>query len=103
MRFGKLLFAPVLGLGLALVASPASAAPGGGALGGIKADAAAGSAVEKAGWHYRCHWRHGRRICHRYWVRPHVYIQPYAFYGPRIYIGPRRHHGYYGYRHYRRH
>jgi hypothetical protein len=98
MRFFRSLVGPLAGLALAAAAGTANAAPSGSGLGDLKGDAAATTAVEKAYWSVRCHWHRGHKVCHRVWVRPHVYVAP-----PYLYFGPSRHYGYrhHGYRRWR--
>lgn len=98
MELMRKLIGPLAGLTMALAAGSANAAPAGGGLTGLKDEAAAASAVDKAYWSVRCHWHRGHKVCHRVWVRPHVYIAP-----PFLHFGPRRHYGhrFYGHRRWR--
>ena len=97
MNSGLFALPAVLGIGLGILAAPASAAPALGAnAGGVKAAIAETSPIEQARWHHRC-WRDrwGYRHCRRVWIGP-----SYG-YGPGIYFGGgghRHHYPGHGYR-----
>jgi hypothetical protein len=63
MRKLSLLAAPAVALAIGVFAGSAQAAPAGSALGGLKADPAATSPVEKTHWRRGCFWHRGHLHC----------------------------------------